>query len=317
MITYANRQGREIGDTAEEYPGDDDEDDDDESYEDSEQSDDESDAEHNSSDDSSSSSHSDSDSSSSSNEDDDQGSVEEPEIQICDESEGPHHEAATQPNVQVLAPLINDDAATTNQPAVDQDAENGLDDDRMEEAEGPGVANPGVVNPGVVNPGVEDPGVENPKETPPTADDDQEQMPTDNEEAPADIIGRVTEQDQFESAEMEGCARAQAHNNMRPKHTIKHNRDKDFVYAMVRMMIASLLVSNTEAMMSDDALSLVTAQMSAKAGLKYFGSRGSEAIVKELRQLILLKVMTGCLPSDLTAEQKAKSLRYLMFLKEK
>jgi hypothetical protein len=86
---------------------------------------------------------------------------------------------------------------------------------------------------------------------------------------------------------------------------------------MMKMMIASLPVSNPEARLSDDALSFVTAQMSAKAGLKYFGSCRSEPIVKELCQLILLKVMTGCPPSDLTAEQKAKSLKYLMFLKEK
>jgi hypothetical protein len=152
---------------------------------------------------------------------------------------------------------------------------------------------------------------------PPIADHDQEEIPADNEEVPVDNIEQVTEHDCFESAEAEGHARAQMHNNIRPRRTIKNNRDKDFVYPMMKMMIASFPASNLETGLSDDTLSFVTAQMSAKAGLKYFGSRRSEAIVNELRQLILLKVMTGCLPSDLTAEQKAKSLKYLMFLKEK
>jgi hypothetical protein len=62
---------------------------------------------------------------------------------------------------------------------------------------------------------------------------------------------------------------------------------------MVKMLIDLLPGSRPEAQASGNALMFVTAQMSAKAGLKYFGSRGSEAIVKELHQLILLKVMTG------------------------
>jgi hypothetical protein len=86
---------------------------------------------------------------------------------------------------------------------------------------------------------------------------------------------------------------------------------------LINMLIDSLPVSAAETQTPLDAVTFVTAQMSTKAGLKYFGNHGAKAIVKELQQLIVLKIMTGCLPSDLTAQQKAKSLKYLMFLKEK
>jgi hypothetical protein len=113
MITYANRQGCETGDTVKDYPSDDD--DNDESYEDSKQSEDESNTEKDSGDDLSSSS--DSDSSSSANNDDDQGSDEEPEIQVGDGSKGPDHKVLRQ---QVLMLPMIDDAITTNQPAGNQ-----------------------------------------------------------------------------------------------------------------------------------------------------------------------------------------------------
>jgi hypothetical protein len=58
-------------------------------------------------------------------------------------------------------------------------------------------------------------------------------------------------------------------------------------------------------------------QMSAKAGLKMFGHKGTTVIMKELGQLILMDVIKGCLVHQMTHEQKQKALRYLMFLKEK
>jgi hypothetical protein len=39
--------------------------------------------------------------------------------------------------------------------------------------------------------------------------------------------------------------------------------------------------------------------------------------MKELRQLTVMNVMAGCDPKTLTREQRKKSLKYLMFLKEK
>jgi hypothetical protein len=67
---------------------------------------------------------------------------------------------------------------------------------------------------------------------------------------------------------------------------------------MVKMLLELMEVPG----LMQDAQKFVTTQVSA--GLKHFGSQGSDAILKELQQLIILKVMTGCLPSDLTPQQK-------------
>jgi Reverse transcriptase (RNA-dependent DNA polymerase) len=64
-------------------------------------------------------------------------------------------------------------------------------------------------------------------------------------------------------------------------------------------------------------LSFVTAQMTAKAGLKYFGQDGANAIMVELEHLLYCKVMDGCKAGDLSKEQKKAALKYLMFLKQK
>jgi hypothetical protein len=67
----------------------------------------------------------------------------------------------------------------------------------------------------------------------------------------------------------------------------------------------------------EDMLSFITVQMTAKAGLKYFGQDGADAIMVELEQLLYCKVMDGCKAGDLSKEQKKAALKYLMFLKEK
>jgi hypothetical protein len=165
------------------------------------------------------------------------------------------------------------------------------ENDRIEDVEGTGVDDPGVQNPGVLQPI--------------TKDHNQDEMPADN-------VEQVTEQDRFEAAENtenKGRARAEHQDDVRPRRTVKPNWDKDFVYVLINMLLGSHRVSEAETQTLLDALTFMTAQMSAKAGLKYFGSCGAEAIVKELQQFIVLKVMTRCLPSDLTAQQKAKSLK--------
>ena len=63
--------------------------------------------------------------------------------------------------------------------------------------------------------------------------------------------------------------------------------------------------------------SYVTAQMSAKKGLKIFAEQGAGALMKELRQVVIMDVMSGCHARELTREQKKRALRYLMFLKQK
>ena len=67
----------------------------------------------------------------------------------------------------------------------------------------------------------------------------------------------------------------------------------------------------------DEMSCLLTPQMSAKKGLKVFGERGAEAVMKELDQLIQRKVMRGRRTGELTRRQKENALKYLMFLKEK
>jgi hypothetical protein len=52
-------------------------------------------------------------------------------------------------------------------------------------------------------------------------------------------------------------------------------------------------------------------------GLKVFGEKGKEAVMKELRQLDELEVISPRNWSGLTAEQRRTALPYLMFLTEK
>ena len=105
-ITYANRHGREISDTAADYP-DDDDDDDDESYQDSQQSDEDLEEDSESDDESSSSS-------SSSSDDDDSNDGDEPEIRIPDNNDADvcrqnlrRNHAPAQQAAIVPAPVIN------------------------------------------------------------------------------------------------------------------------------------------------------------------------------------------------------------------
>ena len=68
---------------------------------------------------------------------------------------------------------------------------------------------------------------------------------------------------------------------------------------------------------SSEMLSFLTEQMSAKRGLKQFGTAGAEAIMKELKQIVYRKVMEGRKSGKLTTAQKKAALKYLMFLKQK
>ena len=58
-------------------------------------------------------------------------------------------------------------------------------------------------------------------------------------------------------------------------------------------------------------------QYSMNKGIKLFGTKGTDAVETELRQLRDRKVIKPVLPADLSKEQKCKSLAYLMFIKEK
>jgi hypothetical protein len=104
----------------------------------------------------------------------------------------------------------------------------------------------------------------------------------------------TNEHERFQAAEQDGRNRAEQPNNERPRRTRQPKHNDDFVYQIMETFLESIQTEDV----------LVTAQMSAKAGLKKFGKKGSDALVNELQQLIVMRVMTGCLPGSLTANQK-------------
>ena len=59
------------------------------------------------------------------------------------------------------------------------------------------------------------------------------------------------------------------------------------------------------------------AQMSAKAGIKLYGRKAEEALIKEFAQLEELSVFEGVDPSSITAQQKKDALRAINLIKEK
>jgi hypothetical protein len=61
----------------------------------------------------------------------------------------------------------------------------------------------------------------------------------------------------------------------------------------------------------------MTEQMSLKRGLKRFGKAGADAVVAEMQQLEIRKVLKPTKASDLTRDQNRASLEYLMYLKQK
>ena len=68
---------------------------------------------------------------------------------------------------------------------------------------------------------------------------------------------------------------------------------------------------------SDEILTFLTEQMTAKRGLKQFGTASADAIMNELKQIVYRKVMEGRKSGELTTAQKKAALKYLMFLKQK
>jgi len=62
---------------------------------------------------------------------------------------------------------------------------------------------------------------------------------------------------------------------------------------------------------------LILTQYHINKGLKVFGERGEEAVATELRQLYVRDVLDLKKSSELTAQERASALTYLMFLKEK
>jgi Reverse transcriptase (RNA-dependent DNA polymerase) len=140
-----------------------------------------------------------------------------------------------------------------------------------------------------------------------------------------DNFARVpTAYEQFKQAEQDGRDAATSHgNNYRTRSATRTEREAElenaaeFVHNMFQTMDPTAIFELMSGNDAQEMLSFLTAQMTAKAGLKYFGQDGTDAIMKELEQLLYRKVMEGCHAGDLTKERKKAALKYLMFLKQK
>ena len=62
---------------------------------------------------------------------------------------------------------------------------------------------------------------------------------------------------------------------------------------------------------------IMMTQLNVQEGLKAYGEKGDEAIMKEIAQLHTRKALLPCNRNDMTYDERKKALRYLMFLKEK
>jgi hypothetical protein len=62
---------------------------------------------------------------------------------------------------------------------------------------------------------------------------------------------------------------------------------------------------------------IMMTQLNVKDGLKAYGSKGDEAILKEIKQLHTRQALKPCSRDDMSQEERKRALRYLMFLKEK
>ena len=136
---------------------------------------------------------------------------------------------------------------------------------------------------------------------------------------------RTTLHDQFARAAEAGRLAAQSPRPVQlPPRTRKPKEYPGYSYFTDSKSLLKDLpqdIANTfvllETHMMQDVHCYLTAQMTAKKGLEYFGSRGSDAIMKELVQLVHRKVLKAKKAHEITNQQKKAALKYLMFLKEK
>jgi len=257
-----------------------------------------------------------------------------PEIQEWEEFTPPNQPAnAESPNGEESDSRGTTSSSTTIDPVSDSDSYNG--DVESETSAGDTVSDDPAQNTGVgewaqepavdfsepeQNTGVEET-YEDPNAGPPQSVHDQPEHPHSGEELTSDEDERAdntpTVHDQFQAAEMAGRNAALDPDAPRPTRARKDARDDAYQYLCA--MFSSIDVEMAIKLLMDgpDAVSLLTAQMSAKQGLKHFGRAGAEAIEKELEQLVYRRVMEGQDANSLTRSQKKAALRYLMFLKQK
>ena len=134
-------------------------------------------------------------------------------------------------------------------------------------------------------------------------------------------VDKPTESSRIAAAEQEGRDRTVLNNDDRPNcKNREQKRDNTYAYLFndSNMKLEedqfSLLIDvvttgdPTKIFKSlmhgslDEAITMVTKQMSAKKGLKVFGNSGTAAVQKELEQLMYRKVMHGKRAKELTRE---------------
>ena len=315
-LTFGDRHAREIKDTLDEidrwYDSDDDE-----SYVDSEN------------DDESLRADDDSDNGDDGGEDPDNGNGYQPQMDLIDPAMGPdpvteeeyedineadeeQDENSTNDNSSETTGVEEDDVETTG---VDESGENtgveSPDEDHDDESKSDDDADDQSVPGCNENTGVE---VETVYDSD-YEDDDVDSVYSDAEEM---FPEKVPESDRFSEAADRG-ERAARNNEDLPKRESKRKNwaSGDFVNAIFQEYDEDQLFDMMTSGKLHQTFSFVTAQMSAKAGIKRFGKAGEDAIIKELEQLVYRKVMEGKKAKGLTREEKSRALKYLMFLKEK
>ena len=94
----------------------------------------------------------------------------------------------------------------------------------------------------------------------------------------------------------------------RPQRSRRSTRLSDYDYSGAQLDADYLdeLIAKVKA---EDVINLLSAQMTAKKGLKVFGEAGADAITKELEQIVYQNVMHGVLPSQLNCKQKRAALK--------
>eukprot|EP00957_Ditylum_brightwellii_P102200 7790610-Ditylum_brightwellii.AAC.1 len=69
--------------------------------------------------------------------------------------------------------------------------------------------------------------------------------------------------------------------------------------------------------MTSPTVATLLTQYHVSKGLKVFGQKGADAVLKELKQLHDRLVMDPKQPEQMSREEKKAALQYLMFLKQK
>jgi Reverse transcriptase (RNA-dependent DNA polymerase) len=205
----------------------------------------------------------------------------------------------------------------------------------------PGVQTLGLQTPGVQFPGVQIPGVPPMLDTEPNPDDDEESqdVPEEENEANDEDLGEdsddESESDRDSDSEIEIQFEGPGEGNAQPPlfevETVAEEEEQDDEINAIQQAIEEemdLLYGprngpqnlrprrprNFEHRYQDHVM---LTQYSMKAGLKIYGDRAKEAVMKELLQLHERKVMQPMDASKMSAHDKWSALSYLMFVKEK